>query len=77
MRDATPEKIEALTRKHLQRYEAMKVAALAGDRSINAEECDHYLGIWRGIEAHGFKWDELAPFQRVEVLDALDDEAVE
>lgn len=54
----------------------LKMAEL-GDRSWNAEECEHYLRIWSGILRKEGKWSLMAPFEKREVLEAIDAEDVD
>lgn len=72
MINVTPEKLRVLTTLHIARHEAA-LASAHDDHSVHVEDTQHYLGIWRGIEAKGCDWAKLAPFERAEVLDALGD----
>lgn len=71
--DVTPKMIERLSSKHIGRYGGLIGAAKKGCPNIRVDECKHYAKLWSSIKKKG-TWDSLDKLERLEVLDAIDDE---
>jgi len=72
--NATQAQIRVLANKHVARYSKYIDHARAGHPGYSYEDSLHYLGIWVGILAKDCDPARLAPFERREVVEAMDDE---
>lgn len=59
---------------HVRRYRHQLERAMAGDRGYRADESKTLLDIWLSVQQKGGAWRDLAPNERVEVEDAIEDE---
>lgn len=59
--------IAALAKAHIVRFEGMLAS---GHRSVRADECEHYLRIWREVERKG-NFSDLTEEERNEIDDAI------
>ena len=65
--------IKALALKHVRRFSDLITAGLAGRPNIRVDECKNFLKIWESIKEKG-KWDTLNRTERMELMDAHDDD---
>lgn len=71
---ATKEQIEPLVQKHIDRYSTRLAKAKLGIPGY-AMDAGHFLALWASIKAKGCDWTKFTAEERMEVRDALMDEA--
>ena len=70
--DITPENIQRLAMKHLERYRVMLAAHESGEPGFRARELRDLLAIWGSIQAKQCEWGRLSDAERGEVYDAIE-----
>lgn len=67
--DTSVENIQRLCAIHIARYTRM---IASNHPFVRVDECQMYLGIWKAIEAKGYKWIDLNTTEQREIVDAID-----
>jgi hypothetical protein len=70
MADLSIENILRLVEIHVERYSGL-IANAHRLGNVRVNECEHYLGIWKGIKEKGCVYERLTANERAEVWDAI------
>lgn len=69
--DLTTENITRLTKIHLTRYANRIRVGKSGDPYVDVAMCQHYLALWKEVEASGYDIDIVSKAAYNEVVDAV------
>jgi hypothetical protein len=76
MSEVTAETLTRLSFENIRMFESRIKAGKEGHPNVRVDECERYLSIWQSIKQKG-EWDKLTKIERMEVMDALTEEADE
>lgn len=69
--DLTTQNITRLTKVHLTRYTNRIRVGKSGDSHIDVGMCQHYLALWKEIEAAGYDISKVSKAAYNEAIDAV------